>query len=421
MASLFNQTNINTGRYFFATQLDGEQQLFTSNTGVAPAESTYIGITGSGGNQVLVSQMPTFEGTNWVSGGDAVFAGTNSSYLTLSTIATNSAGASISIDRFAGSGVTCIENYGTNGSLRGFEFLTRGVNSELISTNSVGINNYISSIGRLGATAVLGASGTLLTSGIQASGLTSLDNPTGVGGRSCFGIQDLSGAVPYARWAMGTSTVPTGSNAGSDFTIYNYNDNGFFLNSPLIIRRQDSGTFIRNISSIEIYNPVQGVPVFPATKFNTEFGQGTGVPIAGASNQATPYVVLFSTPVSGLNPNTQSLLNINFINSLSSGSDSVNFKVGFSTATAYTNILQTSYVPGLAGSWTPSDIPGATTPIGATNICAMLDSDGLNPDGTGFLYVAGQLANPNAPADLIYCKKGSVSEATRNALVVRPV
>lgn len=429
MASLFNQTTVNqTPRYFFATRTEGEQDLYTQ-TGLVAGLSTFnVGITGAGGNLVQIDTMPQVTGTEFVTGEQAVFAGTASQYLTLSTINTGALGVSISHDRVPGSGLACIESYSGNGSFRGFEFLSRGLNSELISTVYNGINVAISTVGSVGATAKMSANGSFITGDTTCGAFSATEYPSGQGGfgagRPCYGIRDISGAdnaTSYARWTIGTTGLPTGGNAGSDYTLFAYNDAGNFTTSPMKVRRSDGAFQIANISSIQNSAPAGTAQVFPASKANTEFGEGTGVPIAGASNQATPYVVLFSTPVSGLNPNTQTLLNINFINSLSTASNLVNYKVGFSTATAYTNILQSSYVPGIGGSWTPAGIPGATSPTGATNICAMLDSDGLNPDGTGFLYVAGQFANPNEPADLIYVKKGYVSEATRNALVYRPV
>jgi hypothetical protein len=123
--------------------------------------------------------------------------------------------------------------------------------------------------------------------------------------------------------------------------------------------------------------------------------------------------------VANLNPNLQSLVNINFANALSSGSNHVNYKLGFSTATAYTNIIQTSYVPG--GQFSPSDLPSATTPIGHTNICAVLDPDGLSASGDGFLYVMGQLSDPGASADQLFIAKGTSSEPTRNALTYKTI
>jgi hypothetical protein len=37
------------------------------------------------------------------------------------------------------------------------------------------------------------------------------------------------------------------------------------------------------------------------------------------------------------------------------------------------------------------------------------------------LYVQGQFSDPAAPADQIFIAKGLVTEATRNALVWRPI
>ena len=127
---------------------------------------------------------------------------------------------------------------------------------------------------------------------------------------------------------------------------------------------------------------------------------------------------MFSTPLTGLNPNTQTFININWVNSLSTGSNHINYKIGFSTATAYTNIIQTAYVPG--GNWSPGGTVQAATPLGHTNVACVVDPDGINPDGTATLFIAGQLSDPNAAADTLYIAKNTVSEATRNALVWRP-
>lgn len=339
MASLFNQTNVNTKRYFFATQVDGEQQLTIDYPVVSGISTTMVGITGAGGNEVQINQMPCIIGTEFVSGDQALLAGGASTYFTASTLTTSATGLSMSTDRIPGTGIACIESYGTNGSIGGFEFLSRRTNAELFSTS---MDYYLSSIGRPGATATLGATGTLAV----------------------------------ANTIQLQQNVPLG-------TPGNYGSN---------------------------------VPVFPASKTNTEFGAGgpnNVVPITSALTN------MFSVPLTGLNPNTQTLLNINFQNALSSTSNLVTYKVGFSTSTAYTNILQTTTVGG--GSWTPGGIPSAATPITATNICAMLDSDGVNPDGTATLYINAQLANPSATADQIFIKKGLVTEPTRNAIVYRPV
>lgn len=383
MASLFNQTNINTNRYFFATQLDGEQQLFTSNTGVAPAQNTYIGITGGQGNEVLISQMPTFEGTDWVSGGGAVFAGTNSDYLTLSTIATNSAGASISIDRLSGSGVTCIENYGTNGSLKGFEFLSRGVNSELISTNSVGINNYVSSIGRPGATAVLGASGTLLTQAVQASGHTSLDQASGTapfaGGRSCFGIQDLSGAggvTAQPRWSIGTVGLPSGGNVGSDLNIFSYNDAGNFLASPMTIQRSTGATNLTFLSS------VNGVPY--AQNLLSTLCSGTQSNTVG-SNTVT---VLFSTTsatTSNMIAGQNYLVDFpSLITAAAPGGSGAFLELGLRLGgNGAFNYLQTMYIPS-------GGLPAQGVASGIVQVCDMGTAN-KNIDLVGYLQGVASL------------------------------
>lgn len=432
MSALNNQTNKNKSRFFFATSENGEQTLSLEygTTGGSPSLSTMsVAISGDGGNAVVVNTAPAYIASEYIVAEDALIAGTNSTYFTLSTLATNLTGVSIGTDRQPGSGTACIESYSGNGGFLGFEFLSRGVNGQLISTINTPINNYMSSINRPGATGVLGGSGNLLIANTQASIHNSIDNPPN-NSRICFNISDLSGAngvTLQQRWAIGTTNNTTGGNVGSDFTLFSYNDNGTFLDVPLAIRRQDGAMAIANISTIsaELGGTAKG-QVFPMIPDNVEFGAPNDViVIAGAtSNQTlygTTFPVLFSTPVANLNANYQTLLNINWANTLSTGSNHVNYKIGFSTATAYTNIIQTSYVPGLGGSWTPSDLPGATSPIGHTNICCTLDSDGITPQGDGFLYVMGQFSDPSAPADQLYIAKGASSEPTRNAFTYKTI
>lgn len=423
MASLFNATNINSSRYFFARQVDGEQQLTIDYPVISGISTTQVGITGAQGNEVQINQMPVVIGTEFVSGEQAVAFGGASTYFTPSTINSNYVGGSLSMDRVSGSGQICMEAYSGNGSLKGFEFLSRGLNSELISTIYTGVNQYISTIGRPGATAVMGGNGTFVTGALQGSVLTSLDFPTGGGGRQCFNIVDISGANPTAnlRWSIGTGGIWTDlSNNGSDFNIFSYGDAGQFLNAPLKIRRADAAMAITNISSVANFNGVNSGQVFPCSKTNVEFGAEPSnlVTIAGASNQATPYMMLFSTPLTGLNPNTQTFININWVNALSTGSNHINYKIGFSTATAYTNIVQTAYVPG--GNFSPSGTVQAATPLGHTNVACVVDPDGIAADGTATLFIAGQFSDPAAAADTLYIAKNTVSEATRNALVWRP-
>ena len=430
MASLQNQTSVNNNRFFFATKDAGEQELYTTTAAAAPFTDFYVGINGASGNQVQINQMPDIIGTVTAGGEEMVYAGTASTYKTLSSLSQTATGISLSCDRDPGSGIATIESYASNGSYTGFEFLSRSVNGTLISTTNVAINNYISSINRPGATAVLGGSGTFVAANSYASAVNSLDVQTGPAGRGCFTIQDLSGVggvTPQSRWTIGTTLVPTGGNTGSDLAIYSYTDAGNYLDNPMTIRRSDAATSIKNISSM--FSKAGGTAngqVYPVLKDNAEFGANNDVAIvAGAtSNQSlygSTWAMLFSTPVANLNPNNQTLLNINWLHSLSTASNTVLYKVGFSTATAYTNCVQSAVVPGIGGTWTPSDLPGTGTPVGALNICTILDPDGLNPPGDGFLYVQAQLIPESEPADQLYIAKGQTSEATRNALTYKVI
>jgi len=425
------QTNKNLSRYFFATTENGEQTLGLQygTTGGSPNLSTMaVTISGSSGNGVVVNTAPSFQATDYIFAEQGLGA-YGSTYFTPSTLATSVTGINLSSDRLPGSGIACIESYGGNGSTGGVEFLCRGVDGVVVSSINTQFNQWVSTLGRPGATMVIGASGTILAGNeFEAPFFTSLGPGAGGGGRPCFGIQDLSGAggtTPQARWAIGTTGIATGANVGSDFALFGYDDAGSFLNAPLSVRRADSAMAIANISTIsaELGGTSKG-QVFPIVADNSEFGaENSTFALAGATSNQSLYgltfPVLFSTPVANLNPNLQSLVNINFANALSSGSNHVNYKLGFSTATAFTNIIQTSYVPG--GQFTPSDLPSATTPLGHTNICAVLDPDGLSASGDGFLYVMGQLSDPGASADQLFIAKGTSSEPTRNALTYKTI
>ena len=419
------QTNINLSRYFFATQEAGEQTLNTETQAAGNLTDFYVSISGPQGNAVQINQMPDIIGTVSAGGEEMLYSGTASTYKTLSSLTANPIGTSISIDRFPGSGTTCIEAYVSNGApSKAYEFLIRTVTGALVSTTNTAFNNYISSsFGQPGATAILGNDG-LTAPAYSGAVYNSIDAPTGGGGRGVFVISDLSGtngAQPKERWAIGTSAPPTGGDIGSDFTIYSYADSGAFKDAPFKIRRLDSATAVTNISSMfTTVSTGVSAAVFPTNKTNAEFGaEGQNEIIAGStSNQAlygSTWAPLFSTIISGANPNGQTFLSINWANALSTGSNHVNYKVGFSTATAYTNVVTTSYVPG--GQFTGSDLPSANTPIGHTLVTCCLDSDGVNPDGTATLYVQGQISDPAAAADQIFIAKGQTSEPTRNSLV----
>jgi len=425
------QTNRNATRFFFATAENGEQTLGLQygTTGGTPNLSTMaVTISGSGGNGVIVNTAPSYQATDYIFAEQGMGA-YGSTYFTPSTLATTVTGINLSSDRTPGGGTACIEAYSGNGSAKGLEFLTRGVDGVVISSINVNMNNYLSSIGSVGATALMRQNGGVFAGDSWiAPYFTSLNAQAGAGGRPAFGIQDLSGALgitPQARWAIGTSGVAVGGNAGSDLTLFSYNDDGSFNSAPWSVKRSDGAMSIQNISSILCaQGGTSKGQVFPIVADNSEFGAENSVfDIAGAtSNQAlygVTFPVIFSTPVANLNPTLETLVNINFANALSTGSNHVNYKLGFSTGTAYTNIIQTSYVPG--GQFTPSDLPSATTPIGHTNICAVLDPDGLSASGDGFLYVMGQLSDPSAAADKLFCAKGENSEPTRSALTYKSI
>ena len=351
MSANFLNTNRNADRYFFATTENGEQDLglaFGTTGGVVNLSTMSVTLSGGGGS-VIVNEAPQFIASEFVVGEDALITGTNSQYFTMSTLTSSIVGVNISYDREGGTGMACIETYAGNGSLKGFEFLTRGLNAELLSTTSVAHNSWVSSIGRPGATAVIGGNGTAAFADLYTQSI---------------------------------------------------------------------------VTSTDISGGVVTIPVFPMSATNQEFGaEGkTEIIAGGTSNQVLygqTWAPLFSTNLTGLNPNGQTFLSINWANALSTSTDHVNFKVGFSTATAYTNIITTSYLP--SGGWTPSGLPGANSPIGHTLVTCCIDPDGVNPDGTGTLYVQGQLANPASAADQIFIAKGEVTEASRNALVWRPM
>ena len=239
MSALQNQTSLNQNTFFFATKEEGEQDLFVSTITAAPFTDFYVGITGAGGNQVQINQMPDVIGTSTAGGEEMLYAGTASTYKTLSTLSATAVGTSISIDRAPASGITTIEAYAGNGSFGGFEFLSRGVNSALLSTP---LNTYMSSIGRPGATAVLGASGTLVAGAATITPVaTSLSLPDTTGaGTGVFSVNDLSGTANLARWSWYKFGNPTGGNAGTNLALAAYNDAGTFINPAMVLTRSNA-------------------------------------------------------------------------------------------------------------------------------------------------------------------------------------
>jgi hypothetical protein len=237
MASLPSQTNINLSRYFFATQEAGEQTLNTETQVSGNLTDFFVSISGPAGNSVQINQMPDIIGTVTTGGEEMLYSGTASTYKTLSSISASAVGTSISIDRTAGSGITTIEAYAGNGSFGGFEFLGRGVDSALISTP---IDNYMKGIGREGALAVLGASGTLVAGGALITPVvTSLSDPDKTGaGTGVFSVNDLSGVNSLARWSFYKFGDTTGGEAGTNLALAAYNDDGNFIAPAMTLDRK---------------------------------------------------------------------------------------------------------------------------------------------------------------------------------------
>lgn len=285
MAALNNQTNVNQARYFFATQEAGEQVLTTTTTSAPPFTDFYVGISGPAGNQVQINQMPDVIGTSTAGGEEMLYAGTASTYKTLSTLSVTATGVSLSSDRTPGTGIATIESYRSNGSTGGFEFLSRGVNSQLLSTP---MDSYLSSIGRPGATAVIGASGSVVAGaaivGTQAVSQSLPD--VGSGGVGCLNINDLSGGASLGRWSWFKYGAPTGSDTGSDLALGAYNDAGTFTASALTARRATG-----QIATINQYNYPQALITVPSV---------AGGPGATNVPAATPTVVNTITGVNSL-------------------------------------------------------------------------------------------------------------------------
>jgi hypothetical protein len=256
MASLQNQTSLNPTTFFFATKAAGEQDLYTSTITSGAFNDYFVGI--DGGNLVQINQMPDVIGTSTAGGEEMVYAGTASTYKTLSSLSATATGVSLSTDRTPGTGIATIESYRSNGNTGGFEFLSRGTNSELLSTS---MDSYLSSIGRPGATAVIGASGSVVAGaaivGTQAVSQSLPD--VGSGGVGCLNINDLSGGASLGRWSWFKFGAPSGGDTGSDLALGAYNDAGTFTASAMTARRATG-----KIATINAYNYPEALITVPA-------------------------------------------------------------------------------------------------------------------------------------------------------------
>jgi hypothetical protein len=209
-----------------------------------------VTISGTGGNGVIINQGPSFQATEYIFAEEGMGA-YGSTYFTPSTLATTITGINLSSDRVPASGVACIESYGGNGALRGFEFLCRGTNSAVEATSVASYNGFVSSIGYPGASAFLNPNGILGTAQFNGVEYTSVD--TAAATKACYSIFDLSGAAgvtPEARWTIGTKGLTTGGNAGTDFTLVGFDDAGGSPIETLSVRRSDGAMNILNLSSV---------------------------------------------------------------------------------------------------------------------------------------------------------------------------
>lgn len=293
------QTNRNASRYFFATSENGEQTLglqYGTTGGATNLSTMAVTISGSQGNGVIVNQAPQYVATEFMVAEDALITGTNSSYFTMSTINNTLVGVNMSIDRNPGSGLACIEAYSGNGAYKGFEFLSRGVNSALQSTL---MDSYLSTIGSPGAIAKIGGNGQLVAGqsvvGISEIALSAQDTGGGVG---CFNVSDLSGGQARTRWSWFKTGVETGGNTGTNLNLGAYNDAGNFLGNVMQITRATPA-----VSTINSYAYPQAVVAIPPSAIS---------PGATSVGNATPVVIL-TIPASGagLIPGANYLTDIN--------------------------------------------------------------------------------------------------------------
>ena len=367
MASLQNQTSINSNRFFFATTEAGEQVLNTSTQASGNFTDFFVGISGPQGNSVQINQMPDIIGTVTTGGEEMLYAGTASTYKTLSSLSVTAVGTSISVDRIPGSGLTTIESYAANGPYKGFEFLARGVNSALQSTP---MDSYLSTIGAPGACAKLGGNGQFVAGqGVVAPVAVSLSPPDVAGGIGCFSIDDLSGGNPYGRWSFFKFNPTSGSNAGSDLALGAYNDNGNFLGTALTASRAKA-----QIATINGYAYPQPLLSTICTGSQT---------ITMTSNTPT---ILFSTTsasTSNLVPGQNYLIDLPAGVTVSNpGATGAFLELGarIGGSGAGFNYLQTMFVP-------PGGLPAQGVSAGIVQICDM-GSTNFNLELIGYLQGA---------------------------------
>jgi hypothetical protein len=287
MAANFLNTNRNANRFFFATTENGEQDLSLSfgTTGGIPNLSTMsVNLSGSGGS-VVVNQAPQFVASEFVVGEQALITGTDSTYFTMSTLTSSIVGVNISFDRTPGSGTACIESYRGNGSGGGFEFLGRGLNSELFSTP---LEFFFSTLGSPGALALLDISGQFVapavtTINLNVSTVNSYSYPEQLIAFSTFAstvLTSVANATPTVVFTLPNVPLSAGrlydSRVMANLTIGNPGSNECYL--ELGLRSGGNG---ETVSQPPIFVPVNG---------SAGFALGTSIHVMNTCGSSTSNV-----------------------------------------------------------------------------------------------------------------------------------
>lgn len=69
---------------------------------------------------------------------------------------------------------------------------------------------------------------------------------SGPAGVDIFNMVSKTANPNQLQWSMGMAVAPSGGNAGNNFAIYSYDDNGAFLSAPIQIVRSTGGVIMQN-------------------------------------------------------------------------------------------------------------------------------------------------------------------------------
>jgi hypothetical protein len=365
MSALNNQTNRNVGRYFFATSEDGEQTLglqFGTTGGVPNLSTMAVTISGSQGNGVVVSQAPQYAASEFMLADQALITGTASSYFTLSTLTTTAVGTNIGIERVAPNAITCIENYCGNSAIGGFDFLVRGVNSQLVSTI---LDPYFAASGSPGTVAQLTQTGTFRAGGtIIGTNLVSAGPPSASFTTMRVMDLDVSGGGLSQRWVWNKTDIGTGSNTGTNLNLGAYDDGGVLLANVMEFNRETA-----KVSTINQY-------AYPQSLQST-IGVANQVGTALTSNTPTS---IFTQTNSNMLPSTVYLADVKFQleAGLGGGNSSLELgvRLGGNGDISYGNFL---FFP-------PA---GTNNQFISQNICVMTEAGNTNQDIEVIAYLTG--------------------------------